>query len=57
MGDYSNDTDGSPAYRHKMGKFDSAIDDIKTFVDEYPEMRKYVLETVEEFVNNYYKEN
>ena len=57
MGDYSNDIDGSAGYRYMMGKFDSAIDDLKSFINEYPEMRKHVLKTVEEFVENYYKEN
>ena len=56
MGDYSNDSDGSAAFRHMMGRFDSVMDDLKSFVDYYPEMRSHVLKTVEEFVNNYYKE-
>jgi len=56
MGDYSNDIDGSPAFRYMMGKFDSVMDEVKAFVDYYPEMRKHLLKTVEEFVNDYYKE-
>lgn len=57
MGDYGNDIDGSAGHRYMMGKFELAIIGVRAFVDEYPEMRKHVLKTVEEFVNNYYKEN
>jgi len=56
MGDGASGVDGSAAFRYMMGKFDSAIDDVKAFINEYPEMRSHVLKTVEEFVNDYYKE-
>jgi hypothetical protein len=56
MGDYSSGTDGSAGYRYMMGKFDAVMDEVKSFVDYYPEMRERVLKEVEEFVNDYYKE-
>ena len=56
MGDYSSGTDGSAGYRYKMSKFDLAVDGVKAFINEYPEMGRHVLKTVEEFVNDYYKE-
>ena len=57
MGDYNSHIDGSAAYRHMMARFDSVMYEVKAFVDYYTEMRKDVLKVVEEFVNNYYKEN
>jgi len=56
MGAYHSHIDGSIAYRNMMAKFDSVMDEVKAFVDYYPEMRKDVLKAVEEFVTNYYKD-